>query len=104
MIESRPATGAALLEAHGAAKRFGDQVALDGFDLTVLAGEIVGLVGHNGAGKTTFARAVAGLVDLDAGEVSMTGHDVSRSHPRQVRRLLGLAPQSLSEDGFQERE
>jgi ABC-2 type transport system ATP-binding protein len=96
MIESRPATGAALLEAHGAAKRFGDQVALDGFDLTVSAGEIVGLVGHNGAGKTTFARAVAGLVDLDAGEVSMTGHDVSRSHPRQVRRLLGLAPQVLA--------
>jgi ABC-2 type transport system ATP-binding protein len=52
-------------------------------------------VGHNGAGKTTFARAVAGLLDLDSGDIVVAGLDVSR-HSRQTRRLLGLAPQVLA--------
>jgi ABC-2 type transport system ATP-binding protein len=84
-----------LIEAHAATKRFGRQVALDCFNLTVSAGEIVGLVGHNGAGKTTFARAVAGLVDLDSGDISVDGLDVSQ-HSRQSRQLVGLAPQELA--------
>lgn len=85
----------ALVEVHGACKQFGRQVALDQFELTVAAGEIVGLVGHNGAGKTTFARAAAGLVALDAGTVMVAGHDLSRE-PRQGRGQIGLAPQVLA--------
>jgi ABC-2 type transport system ATP-binding protein len=85
----------ALIEVRGARKQFGRQVALDQFDLTVAAGEIVGLVGHNGAGKTTFARAAAGLVALDAGTVMVAGHDMSRE-PRQGRGQIGLAPQVLA--------
>ena len=49
-----------LLEAVGLVKRFGATMALDVFDLAVCAGEVVGLVGHNGAGKTTFARLSPG--------------------------------------------
>ena len=52
------------LDARGVRKRFGDLVALDGFDLRIASGEIVGLVGHNGAGKTTFVEIVAGLAGL----------------------------------------
>lgn len=81
----------ALLEATGVVKRFGDTVALDCFDLTVEAGEIAGLVGHNGAGKSTFARVIAGLVTPDAGTVRVDGIDASRAADR-VRPILGLAP------------
>jgi ABC-2 type transport system ATP-binding protein len=84
-----------LLRASQLTRRFGEVAALDGFDLEVGAGEIVGLVGHNGAGKTTFARAAAGLVSLDAGAVTVAGYDAARQR-RQARRLLGLAPQELA--------
>jgi ABC-2 type transport system ATP-binding protein len=75
-------------------KRFGDTVALDGFDLTVSSGEIVGLVGHNGAGKTSFARAVASLLDLDGGRVYLGGREITRR--RRAAGQLGLAPQELA--------
>jgi ABC-2 type transport system ATP-binding protein len=84
-----------MLEATGLVKRFAATVALDGFDLSVAAGEIAGLIGHNGAGKTTFARVTAGLVGPDAGLVRVAGLDVARSRAR-VRPLLGLAPQELA--------
>lgn len=83
-----------MLTASALRKRFGDIVALDGFDLTVSPGEIVGLVGHNGAGKSTFARAVASLVDLDAGRVWIAGQEVTRH--RRAAGQLGLAPQELA--------
>ena len=85
----------ALLEATGLVKRFGGTVALDGFDLAVSAGEIAGLVGHNGAGKSTFARVTAGLVSPDAGAVRVDGLNASEAAAR-VRPILGLAPQELA--------
>lgn len=85
----------ALLEATGLVKRFVDTVALDGFDLAVAAGEIAGLVGHNGAGKSTFARVTAGLVTPDAGAVRVDGLNASEAAAR-VRPILGLAPQELA--------
>lgn len=84
-----------MLEARGLIKRFGDTVALDGFELVVEPGEITGLVGHNGAGKTTFARAVAGLLSLHAGTISVAGCD-AQTEPRMARARLGLAPQELA--------
>jgi ABC-2 type transport system ATP-binding protein len=83
------------LDAQGVRKRFGDVVALDGFDLQIAAGEIVGLVGHNGAGKTTFVEIVAGLTRPDAGTVLVDGLDTA-SRSVQVRRRVGLAPQEIS--------
>ena len=84
-----------MLIAEGLRKRFREAVALDGFELTVRPGHIVGLIGHNGAGKTTFARAVAGLVGLDAGRITVAGIDVAR-RPRRARAALGWAPQELA--------
>jgi ABC-2 type transport system ATP-binding protein len=81
----------ALLEARGLVKRFGRTSALDAFDLAVSAGEVVGLVGHNGAGKTTFARAVAGLIGVDRGSLLVCGAAPGRAQP-----LIGLAPQELA--------
>jgi ABC-2 type transport system ATP-binding protein len=82
----------ATLVADGLVKRYGGKKALDGFDLTVAPGEIVGLVGHNGAGKTTFIEVVTGLVRPDAGRVRVGGIDALRES-RRAGRLVGLAPQ-----------
>jgi ABC-2 type transport system ATP-binding protein len=81
--------------AEGLVKRYGSRRALDGFDLAVLPGEIVGLIGHNGAGKSTFVEVVTGLVRPDAGRVRVGGIDALADR-RGARALTGVAPQELS--------
>jgi ABC-2 type transport system ATP-binding protein len=84
-----------MLEAHGLRKSYRGRPALDGFELTVAAGEIAGLIGHNGAGKTTFVEVVSGLVRPDAGRVRIGGLDALRER-RAARRLIGVAPQEVA--------
>lgn len=69
--------------------------ALDGFGLAVAPGEVVGLIGHNGAGKSTFVEVVTGLTRPDSGSVRVAGVDALR-RPRRARALLGVAPQELA--------
>jgi ABC-2 type transport system ATP-binding protein len=80
-----------MLDATDLVKHYGGVAALTGFTLSVAPGEIVGLVGHNGAGKSTFARVVAGLAAPDSGGVRVCGRV-----PRAARSSLGLAPQELA--------
>ncbi|MEU0409125.1 ABC transporter ATP-binding protein [Streptomyces griseorubiginosus] len=84
-----------MLVTHDLVKSYGGRRALDGFDLTVEPGEIVGLIGHNGAGKTTFVEIVTGLVRPDAGRVRIGPYD-ALSEGRAARRLVGVAPQELA--------
>lgn len=84
-----------MLIADGLVKCYGRRRALDGSGLTVMPGEIVGLIGHNGAGKTTFVEIVTGLVRPDAGRIRIGRHDALRAG-RAARRLLGVAPQELA--------
>ena len=58
-----------VLSIEGLYKRFGNQTVLDGLDLQVGRGEIVGLLGPNGCGKSTTLNIVCGLLDADAGQV-----------------------------------
>jgi ABC-2 type transport system ATP-binding protein len=68
-------------------------VALDGLSLEIGRGELYGLVGPDGAGKTTLIRALAGLIDVDAGEVRVLGEDPAKGG---VRERVGLMPQQFS--------
>jgi ABC-2 type transport system ATP-binding protein len=80
-----------VVSARDVVRRFGDVVALDGVSLTVRAGEIHGLLGPNGAGKTTLMRILTGLVEADAGEVSIAGCDPAQN-TRALRTRIGLVP------------
>jgi len=74
----------ALIHARGLTKRFGGVVALHGLDLTMEANEILGLIGPNGSGKTTFFNVVTGIYAADAGSVIFNGVDITRASARQV--------------------
>jgi ABC-2 type transport system ATP-binding protein len=76
-------------------KRFGDLLALDRLTLTVQTGEIFGLLGPNGSGKTTTVNLISGLSRPAAGTARVLGHDVVRE-PRSVRRQLGVIPQETA--------
>jgi branched-chain amino acid transport system ATP-binding protein len=76
----------ALLEARGLVRRFGGVVALDGLDLEVAANEIVGLIGPNGSGKTTFFNVITGIYGADQGRVVFDGVDLTNARPPAVYR------------------
>jgi ABC-2 type transport system ATP-binding protein len=83
----------AVIELTGVSKGFGRRgarkLALDSVTLTVNEGEVLGLFGNNGAGKSTFLRIVAGLLLQDVGTCTVNGLD-TRRHLRRVRSQVGL--------------
>jgi ABC-2 type transport system ATP-binding protein len=85
-----PPPGAAV-RVRGLTKHYGPVAALDGLDLDVPRGGVFGLVGPNGAGKTTAMLAMVTLLEPDAGELEVFGHD-PRTDPRAVRRIVGYVP------------
>lgn len=78
-------------------KSFGDRRALDGVSLTVAPGEVVALLGPDGAGKTVCFYAIAGLIDPDGGQVLLNGQDVTHLPMyRRTRLGLGYLPEEPS--------
>ncbi len=77
--------------AQNLTKQFGDVRALDGFDLTVEPGQIVGLIGPNGSGKTTALKAILGLSRLDGGELEVFGLNPPNQRRDLMRRTAYIA-------------
>jgi ABC-2 type transport system ATP-binding protein len=81
-----------IIETRGLTKRFGTLTAVDHLDLTVAKGEIFGLVGPDGAGKTTTLRMLCGLMDPSEGSARVAGHDVAHES-RAVKDQIGYMAQ-----------
>ena len=87
-----PAETQCAIAVRGLEKRFNGRAAVQGLNLEVHAGEIFGLVGPDGAGKTTTLRMLAGILPADAGEMTLAGVDVAR-HPERAKQFLSYMPQ-----------
>jgi daunorubicin resistance ABC transporter ATP-binding subunit len=83
------------IEIRNLSKTFGDFHAVDSLTLTVKQGEVFGLLGPNGSGKTTTINMISGLSVPTSGEVKVLGYDV-RHNAREVRQILGAVPQETA--------
>ncbi len=104
---------AVVLEARGLTKQYGQVVALDGADFAVRAGEIVAVIGDNGAGKSSLIKALSGALVPDGGTITLDGQPAHFRTPADARRAgietvyqdLALAPaMSIADNLFLGRE
>ena len=104
---------APILSAHGLVKRYGRVTALDHADFDLLPGEILAVIGDNGAGKSSLIKALSGATVPDAGEILLDGRPVSFRTPIEARRAgieccyqdLAVAPaMTIAENLFLGRE
>ena len=80
-----------LISAQNLRKSYGDTAALNGFDLNVEPGRIVGLIGPNGSGKTTALKSILGLLHLDSGELNVLGLDPYKQRKELMTRTAYIA-------------
>ena len=86
-----------VMEARGITKRFGDFVANDHVSMELKRGEIVGLLGANGAGKTTFIKMLLGLYPIDEGELKLLGKTIHSGKDRQsLKSKIGYVSQHFA--------
>jgi ABC-2 type transport system ATP-binding protein len=76
-------------------KRYDDTIVVDRLNLQIDSGEIVGIIGHNGAGKSTTLKMIAGLVEPTSGHVRVMGHDMQKESIR-VKQQIGYLPEESS--------
>jgi energy-coupling factor transport system ATP-binding protein len=89
-----PSTGPAVLTAAGVVVRYGAVIAVREVDLELTGGEVVGLMGRNGSGKSSLLWALQGAGSRDAGTVRTSGVDPAELPPHQARQHVGLVPQT----------
>ncbi len=93
---STPRTGAVVARTDGLTVRYGDLVAVNAVDLDLHAGEVTGLMGRNGAGKSSLLWAVQGGI-RSTGGLDVDGHDPRGLSAARARRLVTLVPQTASD-------
>src|SRR5215216_6517568 len=75
-------------------KRYDDTIVVDRLNVDIDPGEIVGLIGHNGAGKSTTLKMIAGLVEPTSGRVEVMGHDMRKESIKVKQKMGYLAEES----------
>jgi len=83
-----------MLECQSVTRRFASFTAVDSVSFRVEPGEIVGLLGHNGAGKTTIMRMITGALEPSSGQVTLDGLDMQR-HSLELHARIGYLPEQL---------
>ncbi|MBL6735378.1 MAG: ABC transporter ATP-binding protein [Shewanellaceae bacterium] len=83
-----------MLEVHQLSRKYGSLTAVHPMSFSIQQGQIVGLLGHNGAGKTTIMKIISGYLEADTGSVSIHGIRL-QSHPNEVQQLIGYLPENL---------
>ena len=87
---------APLLKVTGLKKAYGAIQAVDGVSFEVMPGEIFGVIGPNGSGKTTMFNSVLGQIEPDAGKIELNGHDITTLSPQQLsQKGVGRTFQTL---------
>ena len=81
-----------MIQFQNVSKRYNDTMAVQDLNLQIEDGEIVGIIGHNGAGKSTTLKMVAGLVEPTTGTVRVMGHDIQKES-LQVKQQIGYLPE-----------
>jgi ABC-2 type transport system ATP-binding protein len=84
-----------LIHVEKLTKRYGDKLALDNVSFDVRLGEVVGLLGLNGAGKTTVMNIITGYIGATSGTVTVDGHDVTRE-ALAAKRVIGYLPEQMA--------
>src|SRR3989304_1744719 len=84
-----------MIVAEGLSRRFGPVAAVDGVSFHVRPGEVFGLLGPDGAGKTTLFRMLAAVIEPTAGTARVVGADI-RTDPERVKARIGYMPQAFS--------
>ncbi len=84
-----------IIQTRGLTRNFKKTCAVDGLDLTIGKGELFGLVGPDGAGKTTTLRLLAGLLDLNGGEATVAGFNLRKEH-ESIKKEIGYMAQQFS--------
>ena len=97
-----------MIEVEHLSKRYGETMAVDGLDLVVQPGIVIGFLGPNGAGKSTTMRMIAGLDEPPAGRVRVNGRDYRAAPARpacaRARSCLTDAASALAVGGLEKRE
>ncbi|MCY4039767.1 MAG: ABC transporter ATP-binding protein [Gammaproteobacteria bacterium] len=83
-----------MIEAQGLTRYYGDTLAVEGVSFSLSEGEIVGLLGHNGAGKSTILKLITGALEPDSGEVRMDGSAMGVADDA-VKSKIGYLPENL---------
>jgi ABC-2 type transport system ATP-binding protein len=84
-----------MIQLENVTKRYDDTIVVDGLNLQIDSGEIVGIIGHNGAGKSTTLKMIAGLVEPTSGHVQVMGHDMQKESIK-VKQRIGYLPEESS--------
>ena len=83
-----------MIEVKNLTRRYGDLSAVKNVAFEIGSREVVGLLGHNGAGKSTIMKMLSGYLEPSAGEITVSGHDLNRN-PKAAQPILGYLPENL---------
>lgn len=83
-----------MLEVKHLSRHYDSFKAVDNVSFTIAKGEIVGLLGHNGAGKTTIMKMISGYLEPNVGQIALDGNSLAEA-PKEVQKLIGYLPENL---------